>query len=250
MPSDQIYHDGRHYDRLYASPRALPSFWSEVADAYGDPILELACGTGRIALPLAEQGHQITGIDLSAAMLAEARRKSTERGLAVDWQLADMRAFDLGRTFKLAILAANALCHLYTLADFAAGMAAVRRHLAVDGRFIVQVFVPDVQLLALPAEERRSFGKYEDPDGAGQIVVTYRARYDPVTQIRHNTTYYRFPGQPSEVTGTLPMRMYFPQELDALFSYNGFTIEHKYGDFERRPFDESFETQLFILTKT
>ena len=250
MSNDQLYQDGRHYDRLYASSRPLPRFWFEVAAAYGNPILELACGTGRITLPLAAQGHQLTGIDLSTAMLAEAQRKGRAAGLAVEWRLADMRNFALGCTFKLAILAANALCHLLTPADFAACMAAVRHHLAAEGRFIVEVFVPDIQLLAIPADERRSFGQFEDPDGAGQTVVTYTARYDPVTQIRHTTTYYRYPGQTEEVTGTLPMRMYFPQELDALFRYNGFSIEHKYGGFDRRPFDASFETQLFILTKS
>jgi SAM-dependent methyltransferase len=248
MTIDQIYQDGRHYDRLFGSP--LPDFWFEAAAAQGDPILELACGTGRIALPLAGQGYRVTGLDAAPAMLAEAERKSATAGVTVEWQLADMRQFELGRQFALVILANNALCHLLTLADFEAWAAALRHHLAPTGRLIVEVFVPDLNLLTLPADQRRPFGRYEDPDGAGEIVVTHTAWYDPATQIRHNTTYYRFPDQSAEVAGPLEMRMYFPQELDALFAYNGFTLVEKLGGFDRRPFDANATMQLMILTKT
>jgi SAM-dependent methyltransferase len=249
MYIDQIYQDGRHYDRLFGPPEPLPAFWLEAAATYGDPILELACGTGRICLPLAAQGHQVTGIDLSAPMLAEAERKSQAAGLPIDWHLADMRNLDLGRQYRLVILANNALCHLHTRADFESCMATVHRHLATAGRLIVEVFVPNLALLLLTADQRTPFARYDDPDGAGEIVVTQTAWYDPATQIRHNTTYYRFPGRSTEVAGTLDMRMYFPQELDALFHYNGFAIEQKFGGVDRRPFDATAPMQLVILTK-
>jgi SAM-dependent methyltransferase len=249
MHIDQIYQDGRHYDRLFGPPQPLPAFWFEAAATYGDPILELACGTGRIILPLAAQGHEVTGIDLSTSMLAEAQRKSQAAGLPIALRLADMRHFDLEQQYHLVILANNALCHLQTLADFEACMASIHRQLAAEGRLIVEVFVPNLELLLLTADQRTPFARYDDPDGAGEIVVTQTAWYDPATQIRHNTTYYRFPGQREEVAGTLDMRMYFPQELDALLHYNGFAIEQKFGGFDRRPFDATASTQLVILTK-
>jgi SAM-dependent methyltransferase len=244
----QLYQRGDHYDALFSAE--VPSFWHEVADTFGSPILELGCGTGRIAIPLAQAGNTVTGLDASPSMLAEARRKADAAGVHVDWRGGDMRAFDLETRFSLVLLPANALCHLLTRADFTACMACVQRALHPGGRFVVEVFVPDLRLLLYTPEERHLFGEYDDPDGRGHVVVTYSAHYDPATQVRYNRTYYRFPDQTEEEVGELPMRMYFPQELDALFACHGFTLEHKYGGLDRRPFDAAATTQICILTPT
>jgi SAM-dependent methyltransferase len=247
MPIDQIYQNGEHYDLLFPESHATPHFWLACGRDYGDPILELACGTGRLAIPLAQQGARVTGIDLSVSMLAAAQRKAAAANVTLDLHLADMRDFDLGDRFALVLLANNALCHLHTVADFEACMAAVRRHLQPEGRFVIEVFVPNLQLLLTPPEERQLFALYDDPAGAGPILVTYSSWYDSATQIKHNTTYYQFPNHSDKVTGTLPMRMYFPQELDALLLYNGFAIEDKFGDAERHPFDATSTMQIFVL---
>jgi hypothetical protein len=158
-----------------------------------------------------------------------------------------MRDFTLETRFALVLLPNNALCHLLTRADFEAWAACVRRHLLPAGRLAVEVFVPNPAFLLHLPDERYSFGDYEDPGGRGRVVITESAWYDPATQIRHIRTHYRFPDQREEESGELPMRMYFPQELDALFVYNGFVIERKYGGFDRRPFDANAATQLLIL---
>lgn len=248
MNIDQIYQDGRHYDLLFPGGQEPPHLWLAQGRNYGDPILELACGTGRIAIPLVQEGHQVTGIDVSDAMLAEARRKAARAGVAVELFNADMRNFNLGAQFRLILLANNALCHLHTLTDFEQCMASVKRHLQPEGRFVVEVFVPNLEFLLQTPDERQALGEYDDPDGGGRVVVTQTSWYDAASQIKYNTTYYKFPKQAEEVTGTLHMRMYFPQELDALFKYNGFTIEHKYGATDLRPFDASSTMQIFVLT--
>src|SRR5262249_27718354 len=141
----------------------------------------------------------------------------------------------------------NTLCHLLTIADFEASMACVRRHLRPQGRFVVEVFVPDLRMLLQPPGERRLFSAYEDPDGRGRVVIWETSVYHPATQIKHNTLHYEWPDQVAEEVGSLPMRMYFPQELDALFRYNGFDIEAKYGGLDRRPFEASSSMQIFVL---
>lgn len=242
-----IYRDGRHYDLLYS--HAYPQFWVDLAREYGGPILELACGTGAKAIPIAQAGFDVTGIDSSETMLAEAKRKASAANVGIPWHLADMRSFQLGERYPLILLLANAICHLLTYQDLEACLAAVKAHLAPGGRFIVNVFVPDLALLSKGAQERESFGGYADPDTGERVVITSAPYYDAATQIRHNRLFYKV-GDGSEVeAGDLPMRMYFPQELDALFQYNGFAIEHKYGDTDRSPFDADSSTQIFILTR-
>ena len=116
-----------------------------------------------------------------------------------------------------------------------------------NGRFAVSVFVPGQALLKPESTEREPFGDYDDPDGRGHVVITHTYRYDPATQIKHITTYQRVGDDPAEVTWELKMRMFFPQELDALLTYNGFRIVDKFGDHEgKTPFGADSTQQLVV----
>lgn len=237
MPDD-IYLDGRHYDAMFPDAGKEVKFFA--AHARGT-VLELACGTGRVAIPLAQAGFSVTGIDYSEGMLETARQKSS----AVEWVQGDIRDFHLDRPFSTVIFVFNALCHLLTIDDFEACMRCVRQHLAPDGRLIIDVFVPDLRILTRPADSIFLFNEYTDPDGSGSVMVMSSSRYEPDTQINRITTYHRFSNAP-EKQGSLNMRMYFPQELDALLKYNGFVIEHKYGDYEGGAFSAKSEQQVVM----
>jgi SAM-dependent methyltransferase len=243
---DDIYLDGRHYDRLFDGGGADLPFWLSLVHQYGDPVLELACGTGRVSLVLAEAGFRVAGLDRSEGMLGEARRKSHEAGLDVEWVAADMRDFELRRAFSLVILPGNALCHLLDLGGFESCMAHVRKHLAPHGRFAIDVFVPKMGLLINCPGARSPFAEYDDPEGRGRIVVTESYVYERDTQIKRVTFHRAIPGVTEEVDSQLNLRMFFPQELDALLKYNGFVIEGKYGGYDRSAFDVRSEKQLIV----
>jgi len=243
--TDQVYRDGRHYDRLFPDCGGDLPFLLAQAQR-GDTVLELACGTGRVTIPLAKAGLRVTGIDLSRGMLEEARRKAAAEGVSASWIEADMRAFDLGATFSTVMLVANGLCHLLTIADFEACTACVRKHLVPDGRFIIDVFVPDCGILTRdPAGRFPMSDEYDDPDGKGRVAVIHSNIYDPTTQVNHITTVTTWsPGE--EIAGEVDMRMYFPQELDALLKYNGLPVERKFSDYAGTPFDAGATKQLII----
>ena len=143
----QIYQNGEHYDLMFASDNQDYSFWTDQARKSGGSILELACGTGRIAIPLAEAGFDVTGIDLSESMLETAKIKAAAAEVKVVWIKDDMRHFHMNRSFSLIILAGNSFCHLHTLTDIESCLAAVRDHLQPGGRFIIDLFVPKMELL-------------------------------------------------------------------------------------------------------
>ena len=108
------------------------------ARSRGAGLLELACGTGRVAIRLAQDGTRITGLDLSQEMLDIAEEKS--QGLPnISWVRADMCAFDLGETFGLVIIAGHAFQNLNTAQEQAACMQCIHRHLAPGGRLVVHL---------------------------------------------------------------------------------------------------------------
>ncbi len=151
------------YDRHHGFAEDIP-FYLAYAEENGAPILELACGTGRILLPLAEAGHALHGLDLSENMLRVARDKIAEAGLedSVSLTHADMADFDLGeKGFSLAICAFRSFMHLYTQQDQRICLRRLWEHLRPGGLFVVDVYCPNLELLSRPPdgefELRREF---------------------------------------------------------------------------------------------
>lgn len=244
-----IYRSGKVYDVIEPLSAELIAYWSSLAQAYGNPILEIMCGTGAISIPLAQQGYQVTGLDLSETMLAEARRKSAATEATVKWVVGDVRNFDLREKYNLVFLPSNSICHLLTREDLEACLASVARHLLPNGRFAVTFFVPKLAWLVKTIDEEQAYAEYIDPDSGEEITITNRSRYDATTQILHNYLYRRVGNGTVDPDGELTMRMYFPQELDALFWYNGFAIEDKYGGLDRSPFESESTAQFYVLKR-
>ncbi len=242
----RIYEDGTHYDLMFPHNEAGIRFWIEEAISSSGNVLELACGTGAISIPMARAGCEVTGIDLSPEMLKEARRKSEAEGLKVRWVEGDMRQFELGQKFALIILAANTICHLLDLTSIESCFRCVRQHLKMGGRFIVSVFVPSQALLKRKCDDPEPFAKYASPDGDGMVVVTQTYEYEPDTQIKRIITCHKFPDRTSVEYGSLNMRMFYPQELDALLRYNGFHIMHKWGSEHREAFGSDSGQQIVV----
>lgn len=248
-----LYTSGQEYDRMFPTQDDLP-FWLAQAARYGGPILELGCGTGRVSIPLAQAGHQVVGIDRAQGMLAEAERKAAQAGCQVRWQHADICDFDLNETFSLVIFPANAICHLLTWRALEACLTCVKRHLRPDGRLIVAVFVPNLDILRRDPLGIHLFAEYANPNEQDPVLITHSNRYLADTQINQIALLHSHSADlreiSAEVIDTVAMRMYFPQELEALLHYNGLMVEHKYGDFDMRPFDSSSPQQLVVCRRT
>lgn len=243
-----LYEDARRYDALagqhFGSHDA--AYWQAQAAQYADPVLELACGSGRLTLPIAAQGMEIAGLDSSEPMLTLAREKSAHANLPIDWYLGDMADFNLNRRFSLIFVPNNSIAHLLAWHDFGCCLACVRRHLTADGRFMLDYFNPSLMLLSRSPDTRYPAGSFDAPDGSGQIRVSEQVRYDAATQINHIRWFWHSEATGKEQVSDFSMRVYFPQELDALLAHSGFAIEEKYGDFDFSPFMPASRRQLVV----
>jgi SAM-dependent methyltransferase len=245
--SEQFYSDARLYDRLFPGGGQALAYYRAEADRQGGSVLELGCGTGHKLIPIASDGHPCTGLELSPQMLAEARRKADERGLAVEWRLGDMRQFDLGRTFDLVFIAANSLLHLHEAADLVECFRSVRRHLAPGAQLIFDVFNPSVRMLAEADGVRRNRDalSFEDPD-RGVVHVDVAETYDAAAQVTRGTWYFSTDAEPDFLVAPLAIRCIFPQELPLLVSLGGLRIVERYGDWSRAPFAADAALQLYV----
>ncbi len=207
-------------------------FYTDLACETDGPVLEIACGTGLVALPIASRGLPVTGIDLARPMLVYARLKAAQQGLSIDLIQADARQLHFDKRFSFIILTGNAFQAFLQRADQERLLASVKRHLAPHGIFAFETRNPSGHNLNDQPEEELWF-TYRNVQGQS-VNVSGTQRYDPLTQIMHWTTHRRWSASGENRTTTrIACRFTYPQELEALLHYNGFDIVAQYGDWNK-----------------
>jgi SAM-dependent methyltransferase len=232
------------YDALLPGGGHMP-FYAELARQQGGAVLELACGTGQLAVPIAAQGRLVVGLDQSRPMLAAAGRRAATAGAVVEFVPGDMRDFTLARQFGLIFVARNSLLHLLTTEDLLATFAAVKRHLAPGGIFAFDIFNPNLRLLARPADQRFPVMQVTT-EAFGLLTVEQTTRYDAATQVEYATWYVSTPDRPDAWVVPLTLRNIFPQELLLLLSSAGFELVARFGELSREPFGSASRIQLCV----
>jgi SAM-dependent methyltransferase len=257
-----LYAEPELYDMLFPSPvqghrvedearreRILASerFYLEEARRSAGRVLEMACGAGRLTVPIAQMGIEIMGADLSPTMLEAARVKAAAAGVLVPLVQADMRNFDLPGKFSTILIAGNSLLHLLTVDDLRQCLASVRRHLSPRGRVVFDVSNPNVRLLAREAGPRYPLFRVNDPQ-RGEVGLEETVSYDAAAQVSHIRWYLSAPGAPDFRVIDYSLRVIFPEELLLLLEGAGFKLNERYGEFSRVPFESSSPRQVCIAT--
>lgn len=240
MQSLSLYDHPSLYDRLMP-PGPCEPFYASLFPA-GASVLELGCGTGRLSVPLALAGFNVTGLDGSPAMLSAAARKAARAGASVEWVEDDMTTFDLGRRYDLVLVPCNSLAHLTSAAALAACLASIRRHLAPEGVLAFDVVAPDPKLLRrVPTERRR-----RTPPGSA-LRLRELASYSDATRVRR-LQWRIIDSDGSERCVELRLRQFFPDELSDLLEACGLQLAERYGDFDRARFTGRSRLQVCLAT--
>ncbi len=227
----------------------------EFARRTGGPLLELGCGTGRLAVPLAAAGYQVTGIDLSPAMLdiARARAAVDDRAAARLTLLeGDFAHTPLGGPYRLAFIAMNTFMHLL---DRAAQLSALRHwhaHLAAGGLLLIDVFFPDVDIMAGLNGQVEFDKSWEEPDTGATVIKQVVRTVDPAQQLLHVTFLYDrvYPdGRMERTPVRFAMRYLWRFEAEWLLEAAGFTVEAVYGSWDLEPFDSGSERMILVARK-
>jgi SAM-dependent methyltransferase len=224
----------RLYDPWSASVTEDVEFYVEEARASGGPVVELACGTGRIAVPVAKAGISVIGVDGSEAMLEVAREYGEAEGVAelLDLRHGDLREPPVPERVPLVLIPFRSLLHMTTEADRLRALTAAHELLLPDGRLVFDVFAPsrdDVEDTHGRWIEREP-GIFERADwDEGERTLTLSVRR-------------------GDEASTMLLAWLSPPEWRQLLDRAGFDVEAQWGWFDRRPYDGG-EDVVFAATR-
>jgi ubiquinone/menaquinone biosynthesis C-methylase UbiE len=230
------YYDAEH-ERTKMLRRDVPFFLRHLPKRR-QSVLELATGTGRAAIPIAQAGHEVVGVDYAADMLDIARRKRDAVGVS-DRSLklieADILTLNLRRRFDWVCIFFNTLLGFTTLTEQDRLLQVVRRHLKPTGRFWIDIFQPSHEMLA----ERESIGidahAFYVPRFDRTVFMNADVRRDMSRQWMEVTFNYRWfdpRGREHKQRVRFDMTAIFPRELRLLLERNGFVIQRLWGDYD------------------
>lgn len=244
----------RYYDADFGDYAEDVLLYREMARRTGDPILELMCGTGRVLLPLAEDGHRITGVDVSPAMLQIASDRLVAAGIEerVTLVQGDARSVELPAShFALAFVAINSFMHLNRVKDQFAVLAMAHRALAPDGLFILDLFNPDPVRLA-NEDNRLTLERQYTLDGR-QVLKFVASDSDLASQTSRVTYLYDEQDETGQVTRRVmrfTMRWFYQYELEHLLARAGFMLRSVYGSYDLDQYTSESERLIAVASPT
>ncbi len=253
----------RFYDGDYRDYRDDIALVLKTARAAGRSALELGCGTGRVLLPLAEDGFQVIGLDTSAALLAIARRKLEEHGYAaeavadrsskVSLVQADMTNFELAeREIDFAFVVSNTLMHVTTQAEQLKALQCAQRHLRVGGLLLIDLFNPDVAYLEAISGIQELADWWEDGESGATVLKWSTRHVDAERQLQETVFIYEevFPdGRNAQTRLSFPLRFWWPDEGAMLLEQAGFAVDEVCGDFDGSPHRTDSKRLIFVARK-
>jgi SAM-dependent methyltransferase len=235
-------------------------FWeSTVRDVAPRRMLELACGTGRLTLPLARMGvaEEIVALDSSAPFVERLRERLAVEPEAVRNAVrvveGDMRAPAVDGTFDLVAIPFNSLAYLIAREDRVACLRSAHALLAPGGRFVFDIIQPRYDFIAEALQScppLRVDVDHAAPDhGVTRFLRSYYDSYDAAAQTLRSTNRYEIhyaDGRVEHRIGDLDWHIYFPEELELLLEAAGLRVVERFGDYERGPWTATSRRYLWV----
>lgn len=234
---DFLYQD-KDYER---ECDMVAEVFTRFADGPVQSVLDLGCGTGNHALPLARRGFAMTGVDRSPGMLEQAGRKADALALGdirPTFRQGDVRDLHLGQTFDAVLMMFAVLGYQVTNENVASALATVRRHLKPGGLFVFDIWYGPAVLAIRPGERVKTLAT---PDGTViRAASTKMDSFRQLAEVRYQMWHVRESGPMVETSETHEMRYFFPQELALFLEHARLRLVH-FADFGAldRPADES-----------
>ncbi len=256
----ESFEDGALYDFEYRRRRSDLNFYRQLARdrmerAGHGPVVDLACGTGRMFVPLLRDGHDVVGVDRAVPMLERAARRLSRlpsarraRGALIR---GDLRAIAFRPRFALAVCAFHSIQHLVATDDLLQFLARVRESLLPDGWFAFDILALDAEWMARDPERRWARTIFRHPTTNERLIYTTNHIYDPVRQALHMRVYYQPVDDKGNVAGPerivrLCHRQLSPDDVATLLDKSGFRLLNAFGGFHGAPLDDLSDEHVYV----
>lgn len=228
------------YDIEHAPFKEDLDMYGNYAELCGGRILELACGSGRVLLPLAREGYEITGIDTSQAMLDIAQRQLQAENLEAHAHLAlqDMCKLKLDQKFRLAFIALGSFGHFTTRKQQRSALAAVHAHLSRGSTFIVDISNADARYMENLSGQMLHQGtwKQENDSFYTHFISPASSTQQHLLELTHFYEQHTQGGPVHRTVVTTHIYLFERTEIELLLEQAGFVIKDIYGDYDFTPY--------------
>lgn len=220
------------------------------AELRGGPLLELACGSGRLLLPLVQAGYEVTGVDTSASMLALARNALDTAGVAARCKLVqqDMCALQLGKKFHMAFIALGSFGHICARKAQQQALTAIRAHLTTGGTFILDISNEDARYMESMGGQMLHQGTWQLDDGS--MVTHFISPASSTTMhLLDLTHFYDIHRQGESVRRTITrtqLYLFERNEAELLLEQAGFIVKDVYGNYDLSQYEHGSPRMIFV----
>lgn len=236
----------RFYDVFYEQ-RDMDDvqFYVDRAESTDGPVLEAACGTGRVYLELLEAGVDADGFDGAAEMLQVLRDRARDRGLDPSVWQGDMRTVTADRKYGLIIVPFRAFLHLLTIDDQLAALERFHDLLRPDGELVIAVFAPDFEYIC------EGYGSWDETvverAGTEYTIRNYAEITDDIAQIVENTQQILGPDGEVVAESTFPLKLLPKREFELLLEVSPFGDSEVYGGFDLDELESADQEMVWII---
>lgn len=253
---DEYRYEAELYDVLWADLNTLDlPFQLARTKEFGGPLLELACGTGRVLLPCAEFVARAVGVDISPSMLSQGRANIAASRVddgRIELVEGDFRTFRLDERFALVLAAGQPMYHLATEEDWLSALATVREHLLPGGRFATGVPIFSEQVIAEYDRRLLFAGEIRHPRTGQRIAMWDFNAFDTEAQSitrRRVSEVLDEEGLVLESRHSLRKNYYrSPEQIRRLLTEAGFRIDREHGGFDESPFGPDSEYYVWVAS--
>jgi SAM-dependent methyltransferase len=227
----------------------IPFYVTRARESRG-PVLEVACGTGRILIPTLEAGVDIDGLDFHPGMLAVLEQRARARGLEPRVRQADMRDFTMPRRYRLVTIPFRSFMHLTTTEDQLRTLRCIKEHLEPAGALLFNLFYPNFDALVNPSHQVHQDRRVVNPANGRTVVLhTTSDVSDRVNQIKHmerEIVELDDAGRPERVhPHRFHMRWTWKYEMELLLERAGFARHEVLGGFDGKPLERDTDEMIW-----
>jgi ubiquinone/menaquinone biosynthesis C-methylase UbiE len=238
------------YDIEHAEFDEDLDMYRNFAELCGGKILELACGSGRLLLPLAREGYTLTGVDTSQAMLELARCALGAAGMTERCQLVqqDICTLQLQEKFRLAIIALGSFGHITTRRRQQQALAAIRQHLSKGATFILDISNEDARYMEHLSGQMLHQGTWQQEDGSSitHFISPASSNTNHLLELTHFYDVYRQGEAVRRTVSQTGLYLFERNEIELLLDQAGFRLKDLYGNYDFGPYEHESPRMIFI----